>query len=135
MASIFGPSSRWAISHPTRERTAALTLDTAAATAVTLDWAKAAAAAVMAPEAWAFVMAWVSRSATTVAFARSTVAAAAEDCSRRREAFGAFLMYFFATEVRTARSAAAVKVLPEMRAVPWARVVWTLALAAITLAA
>ena len=110
-------------------------METAAATTATFDWAEAAEAAVMAPDAWAVAMAWVSRSATTVELVRST--AADEDASRRRllAAAAAALMYFFASAVRTALSAAAVVAAPEMRAMPWVRTVWTLALAAITVAA
>ena len=50
-------------------------LETAEATTTTLDWAEAAVAAEMAPEALAEAMAWVRRAATTVGLVRSTVPA------------------------------------------------------------
>ena len=108
-------------------------LATAAATTETLDWAEAAAAAVRSPDACAKAMAWVSTSATAVALVRSTTAEVDEACSRRRRAAedDAAFRYFFAIAVRTARSAAAAVVLPEMRAMPWVIVVWSRILAAI----
>ena len=111
-------------------------VETAAATTATLDWAVAAAAAVMAPKAWADEMAWVRREATTVELVRSTVAE--EVCRRRRRLPAGVDVPFrtlLAMAVRTASSAAAVVVEPEMRAMPWVRIVWMLALVAMMLAA
>ena len=99
-------------------------LETATATTVTLDWAVAAAAGVIAPEACAVEMAWLSRAATTAELVRSTVAG--EAWSRRRLPADKFeeddaevpLRILLAMAVRTACSAAAIVVAPEMRAMP-----------------